>query len=99
CLDSASAQGSIGKSSGLRSAARFARYLGGGSVNPSVPRFGTHQVPERSGRLSRVLGAGAARLGLPSFSLGTPLAAYPSHCPVSGRTARYRTVPIFSDLQ
>src|SRR4051812_2218868 len=72
CCASASAQGRIGNSPGLKSAARFTRYFGGGSCRPSSPCVGTSHVPERSGFLSRVFGAGEERLGFPLFNRGTP---------------------------
>src|SRR5579864_5368651 len=55
-LVSASAHGWIGNSPGLRSAARFTRYL----------VLGGFQIPERSGLPSGLRGAGADMLIFPS---------------------------------
>src|SRR4051812_34250905 len=59
-----------------------------GGVIPTArscsPRVFGIQTPERSGCPSAVLGAGAARLGLPSAPIGTLGAGVFSHCPDAG---------------
>src|SRR5579863_4929890 len=67
---SASAQGCIGSSPGLKSAAMLTRYFA-----LAVP-----QMPERSGLPSALRGAGAARFGLPSRVRGVPLPGTCNHC-------------------
>src|ERR1700735_3621737 len=73
-LVSASAHGCIGTSPGFKSAARFCKYLG----------LGTIQIPDRSALPFALCGAGAVRSGWPSFVLGIPLSGTFSHCADSG---------------
>src|SRR5579862_9006580 len=69
-LVSASAQGWIGSSPGLKSAAILIRYF--------APA-GCH-TPDKSGLRSAFRGAGAVRSGLPSLVIGTPSVGTFSHC-------------------
>src|SRR5512135_3619258 len=73
-LVSASAHGWIGNSPGLKSAAMFTRYL--------VPRG--VQIPDRSGLLSGLRGAGADMLTFPSAVRGMPSVGSFSHCAPRG---------------
>src|ERR1700679_2890822 len=80
-LVSAAAHGSIGTSPGFKSAARFCKYFGPGTIH----------IPERSALPSALRGVGAVRSALPSFVLGIPLSGSFSHCADSGTaTSRNR---------
>src|SRR5215471_3281938 len=77
-LVSASAQGWMGSSPGLKSAARLLRYF------VLIPNC---QIPERSGLPSGFRGAGAVRSDLPSLVRGIPLARTFSHWAAEGTLA------------
>src|SRR5260370_40516915 len=90
CLNSVAAQGCMGTSSGLRSAAISFRYFGGTPVLAG-PRFGIHHIPDRSGLPSGVRGTAAARSGLPSAVRGMFVCLTFSHCARAGTADRIPT--------
>jgi hypothetical protein len=69
CFINSCAQGSIPKAAGSRSAARLSEYFGGASI-PSILPSGTHQIPEKSGLPSAVLGTGPFIFGVAPVLLG-----------------------------
>src|SRR5690349_7567849 len=71
------AQGWMGNSPGLKSAARLVMYL--------WFCLSACQIPERSGLPSDFRGAGAERSGLPSFVRGMPLVGTFSHWADAGK--------------
>src|SRR6266567_618577 len=84
-LVSASAQGWIGNSPGLKSVARPEPepYL--------LLCWSPCQIPEMSGLPSSFRGAGAERSGLPSLVRGMPLVGTSSHCAAAGIDATANT--------
>src|SRR5262245_30368917 len=58
--------------------------------------FPTSQMPEKSGRPSAILGAGAERFGLPSGNRGMPAVGCLTHCALVAAVSDTRTAMVTS---